>query len=129
MTSELLFGITEKGVMHTDPDEFDLDTRFRMVKESGVYDYYDKTPEDPADVDAYLEASEKYGLPIRAGGWYYVLGRDEDLLKEKLELSARIGSSSGISMDVSAMNSACTPAPSGPARRAPTMTCRRSWHR
>ncbi len=85
-------GITEKGVMHTDPDEFDLDTRFRMVAESGVYDYYDKTPEDPALVDAYLAASEKHGLPVRAGGWFYLLGRDETLLKEKLELSARLGS-------------------------------------
>ena len=86
-------GITEKGVMHTDPDEFDLDTRFRMVAESGVYDYYDKTPEDPALVDAYLAASEKHGIPVRAGGWFYLLGRDEALLKEKLELSARVGSS------------------------------------
>ena len=91
--AELAIGITERGVMHTDKDpDFDLDTRFRMVKESGVYDYYDKTPEDAADVDAYLAASEKYGLPVRAGGWFYQLGRDEGLLKEKLELSSRLGS-------------------------------------
>ena len=41
---ELLIGIAEAGVMHTEPGEFDLDTRFRMVKEAGVFDYYDKTP-------------------------------------------------------------------------------------
>ena len=86
------FGITEKGIIHTRPEQFDLDTRFRMVAESGAYDYYDKTPEDPAQVDAYVAASEKYGVPVRAGGWFYTLGQDEALLKEKLELSARIGS-------------------------------------
>ncbi len=90
--AELAIGITENGVMHTDRDPpIDLDTRFRMVKASGVYDYYDKTPEDAAAVDAYLAAAEKHDLPVRAGGWYYVLGRDEALLKEKLELSARLG--------------------------------------
>jgi hypothetical protein len=72
--------------------EFDLDTRFRMVAESGAYDYYDKTPEDPAEADAYMAASEKYDVPIRAGGWFYKLVQDEPLVKQKLELSARLGS-------------------------------------
>lgn len=92
MARELAFGITEKGVNHTGGEfEFDLDTRFRMVKESGVYDYYDKTP--PADEEAdYRRASEKYDLPIRAGGWFYVLGRDEGLLESNLNLGARLGS-------------------------------------
>ena len=91
--SRLQIGITERGIMHTDQDpEFDLDNRFRMVKESGVYDYYDKTPEDPGQLEAYLEASQRYDLPVRAGGWFYMLGRDESLLKEKLELSAQLGS-------------------------------------
>ena len=89
----LQIGITERGIMHTDADPpFDLDTRFRMVKESAVYDYYDKTPESFEEEDAYLAASAKYGVPIRAGGWFYCLGRDEDLMKRKLELSARLGS-------------------------------------
>ncbi len=69
----------------------DLDTRFRMVKESGVYDYYDKTP-PPDEVDAYLAASEKYQVPIRAGGWFYCLGQDEALLKQNLQIGARLGS-------------------------------------
>ena len=41
---DLLIGITEAGVMHSVMNEFDLDTRFRMVKEAGVFDYLDKTP-------------------------------------------------------------------------------------
>jgi len=93
MTSKLHIGITEKGIMHTDADPaFDLDTRFRMVKESGVYDYYDKTPESLEQADEYLAASKKYDLPIRAGGWFYRLGQDEQLLKQKLEFSAALGS-------------------------------------
>ncbi len=90
--ADLQIGITENGIMHTDATEFGVDTRFRMVKESGAYDYYDKTPESAALVDEYLAASEKYGLPVRAGGWFYQLGKDEQLLREKLELSARLGS-------------------------------------
>ena len=92
MTSTLLFGITEGGVMNTDQHPpLDLDTRFRMVMESGVYDYYDKTP-GLTDVDDYLAASEKYDLPIRAGGWFYRIGEDETNLKQNLEIGAKLGS-------------------------------------
>ena len=45
MNRELKVGITEGGVLHTDAElPYDLDTKFRMVKEAGVYDYFDKTP-------------------------------------------------------------------------------------
>lgn len=92
MTSTLLIGITEGGVMNTDQHPpLDLDARFRMVKESGVYDYYDKTP-NVADVDDYLAASETHDLPILAGGWFYRIGQDEALLKQNLEIGARLGS-------------------------------------
>lgn len=78
--------------MHTDADEpFDLETKFRMVKESGLYDYFDKTP--PAEEEArYAALSDRFDLPILAGGWFYQLGRDENLLKANLELGARLGS-------------------------------------
>ena len=93
MTKELLVGITEKGVCHAGGEtEFDLETKFRMVRESGVYDYFDKTPETPEVVDEYRRLSEKYDLPIRAGGWFYTLGRDEALLEEKIRVSASLGS-------------------------------------
>jgi hypothetical protein len=92
MKRNLAIGITEKGVCHTGgEDEFDLDTKFRMVKESGAYDYFDKTP-DANRVDEYIACSQKYDLPIRAGGWFYTLGRDEDLLAQNLEIGARLGS-------------------------------------
>lgn len=69
----------------------DLDTQFRMVKESGVYDYLDKTP-SANEVDDYLACSEKYDLPIRAGGWFYTIGKDEPLLRQNLEIGKRLGS-------------------------------------
>lgn len=93
MTKEMLIGITEKGVCHTrGENEFDIDTRFRMVKEAGVYDYMDKTPASDDLVDDYLRCSETYNLPVRAGGWFYVLGRDEALLEKNLKIGARLGS-------------------------------------
>ncbi|MEE8270362.1 MAG: hypothetical protein V3R98_01335 [Alphaproteobacteria bacterium] len=92
MAKDLMIGITEGGVLHTDTDPpLDLDTRFRMVRDAGVFDYYDKTP--PADqVDDYLRCSEKYGLPVRAGGWFYTLGSDEALLEQNLRIGAALGS-------------------------------------
>lgn len=93
MAKALLLGITEKGVCHSGGEkEFDLETKFRMVRESGVYDYFDKTPESLDLVDEYIRLSEKYDLPIRAGGWFYTLGRDEALLEKNIRTSARIGS-------------------------------------
>lgn len=92
-TKDLKIGITEKGVCHTKgEDEFDLDTRFRMVSETSVYDYIDKTPPSQDLVDDYQRASDTYNLPIRAGGWFYVLGRDEALLENNLKIGAQLGS-------------------------------------
>tara|TARA_B100000315_G_scaffold116112_1_gene106478 strand:+ start:5526 stop:6542 length:1017 start_codon:yes stop_codon:yes gene_type:complete len=92
MNKKLLFGITEKGVIHTDIDPpILLDDKFKMVKESGVYDYLDKTP--PVNqVSEYLRCSEKYDLPILAGGWFYLLGRDEELLFENIRIGSQLGS-------------------------------------
>ena len=92
MSKILPIGITEGSVMLTDADaSFDLDTKFRMIKEAGVFDYIEKTP--PPDLEGdYARCSEKYDLPIRAGGWFYSLGRDEGLLEENLKLGGRLGS-------------------------------------
>jgi hypothetical protein len=87
---ELLIGIQEAGIMHTKWNEFDIDTRFRMVKESGVFDYYDKTP-SPVDWSYFKRASEKHGVPMTAGGWFYMLGRDEPLLEWHLRLAKDMG--------------------------------------
>jgi len=90
MQKELLIGITGKAVVHTDADDFNIDTRFRMASEAGVFDYYDRSPL-PGELDAYQCASEKYRLPIRAGGFYYVLGRDEPLMEWHLRVGSVLG--------------------------------------
>jgi hypothetical protein len=76
--------------MHADPDAFDLDTRFAMVKAAGVFDYYDKTP-PPHEVHLYQSASRRHGLPMTAGGFYYLLGRDEPLLEWHLHIGRDLG--------------------------------------
>ena len=76
--------------MHAVWNEFDTDTRFRMVKESGVFDYFDKTP-TPADGPVFLRASQKHGIPLTAGGWFYMLGRDEPLLEWHLRMAPEYG--------------------------------------
>jgi hypothetical protein len=92
MTKDLKIGIAASGVRHaaTAPEP-DIDAKFRMVVESGVYDYIEKTPL-PDEVPDYLRCVEKYDLPMRAGGWYYTLGRDEQLLADNLRLGGRLGS-------------------------------------
>lgn len=77
---DLKIGICEAGVMHTDVDGFDLDAKFRMVKDAGVFDYIDKTP-PPDQYGAYIAAQRKHNLPMLAGGWFYLIGRDEPLLE------------------------------------------------
>lgn len=86
----LLIGITGNSVVHTDADHFDLDTRFRMVREAGVFDYYERSP-PPGELDAHLRASARHDLPIRAGGFYYTLGRDEALLEWHLRIGQVVG--------------------------------------
>lgn len=87
---DLKIGCNGAGVIDAKGTAFDLDTKFRMVKEAGVFDYYDRTPM-PNEIGDYLRASEKHDLPIRAGGFYYLLGRDEDLMRWHLRLCPTIG--------------------------------------
>ena len=92
MTKELLFGIQTNGIRHTEADGLpDIDDRLRMVKEVGVHDYVDKTPA-VHEIDDFVAASQKYDLPILAGGWYYTLGSDEELFKENIKLAKQLGS-------------------------------------
>jgi hypothetical protein len=92
MATELLFGVQTNGIRHAEADGMpDIVTRFRMVKEAGVHDYIDKTP-DPHEIEEFEAASEKYGLPVRAGGWFYTLGRDEALFAQNIQTAERLGS-------------------------------------
>lgn len=92
MPTNLLIGITEGGILHTDADApLDLETKFRMAKEAGVYDYLEKTP--PVDqVAEYAKWADTYDLPVLAGSWFYKLGRDEGLLEQNLRIGGELGS-------------------------------------
>jgi len=92
MATELLFGIQTNGIKHTHADPMpDIDTRFSMVRDAGVFDYVDKTP-DSDQIEEFLKARDKYGLPVRAGGWFYALGADETLLEQNLRTGRELGS-------------------------------------
>ena len=54
----LLFGITGTGVLHLPGDNPDVDTRFAMVRDAGVFDYYDRTP-PTGELDAYRRAIDR----------------------------------------------------------------------
>ena len=86
----LLFGITGTGVLHLPGDNPDVDTRFAMVRDAGVFDYYDRTP-PTGELDAYRRASEKHGVPLLAGGFFYTVGRDEPLLEWHLRVARESG--------------------------------------
>lgn len=86
----LLFGITANGILHTDADAFDLDTKLAMVKAAGVFDYIERSP-PPHELDAHVRAVQRHGVPIRAGGFYYTLGRDEPLLAWHLRIAHELG--------------------------------------
>jgi hypothetical protein len=86
----LLIGITGNSVVHTDADQFDLESRFRMVRDAGVFDYYERSP-PPGELDTHRRLSERYGIPIRAGGFYYTLGRDEALLEWHMHVGHALG--------------------------------------
>jgi hypothetical protein len=67
-----------------------VDEQFRLVKESGVFDHFDRMPQ-PGEEDEYRRASQKYALPIRTGLWSYTSGRDEALLEKNLRLCKETG--------------------------------------
>jgi hypothetical protein len=85
---EFELGCAWRGIMHTTPVA--VEDQFRMIRDSGVFDYIDRLP--PSDlVDEYRRCSEKYGIPLRTGTWYYQLGRDEALLEHNMRNAARAG--------------------------------------
>jgi hypothetical protein len=85
-----LVGVSATGVVHTDQDNFDTLTRFQMVRDAGVFDYIEKTP-PPAEIGDYIAARDKTGVPLRAGSFYYTIGRDEPLLQWHLRITKDLG--------------------------------------
>ena len=62
MTNQLKFGIQTNGIKHTHFDPMpSINERFFMVKETGIFDYVDKTPE-AHEIEDFKLASEKYNM-------------------------------------------------------------------
>lgn len=88
---ELLIGCAGNGALHHDglaaPS---VDDSFEMVKQSGVFDYYDRFP-PPGEIESYAAAAQRYGLPILAGTCGYTLDGDCARLEDDLAVSHRLG--------------------------------------
>ena len=117
-TGDIRIGIAEAGIRHDMSRPPELATQFQLVKECGVFDYLDKTPPRAQQAE-YARLSERFDLPILAGGWWYTLGRDEDLLAENIRIGAELGS---LVHNVQIMMVTRTGIWS-PIRRSPTRTC------
>ena len=81
--SDLLIGVAASGVTDSDLAIPDLKTKVRMVKESGVFDFLDRSPPDDEFSDL-LRASDEYAVPVLASTWYYTTGRDEPLFERNI---------------------------------------------
>ena len=87
---ELRIGCTANGTTHQDTNIPDIATKVRMVREAGVFDYFDRSPPDEEFRDL-LKASERYDLPVLASGWFYTLGRDEPLFERNIVKGRLLG--------------------------------------
>lgn len=88
--NELLIGCNGRSAQHAPGHPPSIDEQFRMVKESGVFDFFDRMPQ-PGEEDAYIRASQKHDLPILTGLWSYTAGKDEALLAHNLTLTRDSG--------------------------------------
>ena len=90
MPSDIKIGISGAGVIHTDAENPDVDTRFRRARGAEAFDYLDRTP-PVGETELYIKASQKYGLPMYSSGWYYIAGRDDAVLEQNLRVARECG--------------------------------------
>ncbi len=96
MPKDFLIGCNGRGAQASSIDhpisleEASIDEQFRLVKESDVFDYFDRIPLRE-DFDTYVNAVEKYDLPIETVSWFYRLGADEARMSENLQIAREIG--------------------------------------
>ena len=86
----LRLGCNGRGAQHIPGAPPSIDEQFRMVKECGVFDFFDRMPQ-PGEEVVYLRAADKHGLPMTTGLWSYTMGCDEALLEHNLRLSSSAG--------------------------------------
>jgi len=90
MSMPFSLGCNGRGVVHIEGTPISVDEQFKLLKSAGVYDHFDRMPQ-PGEEMEYVRAANKYGIPIRTGLWWYISGRDEDLLEKNLRISKEAG--------------------------------------
>ena len=63
---------------------------FKEIAQSKVFDYVDKTPHKD-QFRRFKNLSEKYDLPILSSGWFYLLGKEDELILENLKMGSELG--------------------------------------
>ena len=92
MPNNIKIGIGARDILHHYKDTpISLEDWFKEIAQSKVFDYVDKTP-PKEEFQKYKKLSEKYDLPILSSGWFYMLGKDDDLILENLKMGANLGS-------------------------------------
>ena len=92
MKPNLKIGIGARDVLHHYKDKpISLEDWFKEISQSKIFDYVDKTP-PRSEFQRYKKLSEKYDLPILSSGWFYLLGKEDDLILENLKMGAELGS-------------------------------------
>lgn len=81
-------GCNGRGLMHT--SVLPLDDQFRLLRDSGVFDHFDRIPQ-PGEERDYVEASNRFGVPLTTGLWTYQVGKDEALVRHNLEWASKAG--------------------------------------
>jgi hypothetical protein len=68
-----------------------LEDWFKEISQMKIFDYVDKTP-PKNEFLKYKNLSEKYDLPILSSGWFYMLGKEDELILENLKMGSELGS-------------------------------------
>lgn len=98
MKKMFLMGCAGRGVIPSSKEnpvsenELPVMEQFRLQKESGLWDFVDRIPPDDKSLDDYVKASVKYDLPVLTGSWTYVLGKDEQVIKDNIDRAKLAGS-------------------------------------
>lgn len=72
--------------------ELSIREQFRLVKQAGVFDYFDRLPLR-SNLDEYCTAIDEFQLPVHSCSWFYRLGdeAEEALLLDNLKICREVG--------------------------------------
>ena len=98
MTSTFRIGCNGRGAQQSSLqrpvalEEASIDEQFRLVKEAGVFDYFDRLP-SAENLDEYRKAIDKYDLPVLTASWFYRLGENDGSISDNLRMAieAKVG--------------------------------------